>query len=494
MPFKFKTFIIPFLFFSINLLLKLLFVSSNDIAIDEPFSIFYAQMNLDEIGKMLVNENNPPLHFALLHFWIKLFGISPFSVRFLSVFFSALTVPVIYAIGNQYFSKKTGILSGIIFTLSNFHIYFSHEARVYPIFIFLTATSLYYFLSIVNNPKKRISYILLLITNIFIIYAHYFGFFVIACEFISIFMVINFRKIWKNMFVLFSIILVSYIPNIIIFITRFTTTTTNGTWVPKPKLSELYGNLNRFLNTKQVMFILLVIVLTYLIVQIRAKKILPKAIDYWHNSSFRVIGVWFLFPYLCMFIASYWIPMFLDRYILYISIPFYLIISFLLIDFIENRPLKFAAIFLFVGGMIYTFEINPSNKRCVKDVINTVNELKQVDSSTVILISPDYAQLEFAYHYNMNYFKDYNNTTKLLNTKKIYPMNNFDLFDQKEITHSKVIYLDCGYEFAFGNNPLLSNLKTSHILMKVIPIFEIYQIYWFYPNVNSPQKSIHFAL
>ncbi|MEI6853713.1 MAG: glycosyltransferase family 39 protein [Bacteroidota bacterium] len=132
-----------------------------------------------------------------------MFGISAFSVRFLSVLFSSMTVVVIYLTGRKFFSFQTGIFAAFIFTLSQFHMYYAHEARVYPIFVFLTALSLYFSLYICNEPKKKSSYFYLLLANILLIYSHYFGFFVIATEFLCMFFVSNFRHIYKKMLLVF---------------------------------------------------------------------------------------------------------------------------------------------------------------------------------------------------------------------------------------------------------------------------------------------------
>ena len=50
------------------------------IALDEPFSIFHSQQPIQEFWKIFEQGNNPPLHFLLLHVWIKLYGISAFAV------------------------------------------------------------------------------------------------------------------------------------------------------------------------------------------------------------------------------------------------------------------------------------------------------------------------------------------------------------------------------------------------------------------------------
>ena len=112
----------------LNIVIRGLFLDANPIELDEPFSIFYAQMGISEIITGLNGGNNPPLYEIFLHFWIKTFGISSFAVRFPSLLFSVLNVYFIYLISKRFFNSRVAILSVILATFSNYHLFFSHEA------------------------------------------------------------------------------------------------------------------------------------------------------------------------------------------------------------------------------------------------------------------------------------------------------------------------------------------------------------------------------
>ena len=98
----------------LNLIIKILFLDSRDIILDEAFTIFNSQRDLDSLFDIFINENNPPLHFLLVHFWIKLFGYSVFKMRLLSLIFSVSTIYLIYNFCLKFFNIKTAILSSLI--------------------------------------------------------------------------------------------------------------------------------------------------------------------------------------------------------------------------------------------------------------------------------------------------------------------------------------------------------------------------------------------
>jgi 4-amino-4-deoxy-L-arabinose transferase-like glycosyltransferase len=85
----------------------------------------------------------------------------PITSRIISAFLSILTIPIIFFIGKEFFSKKIGILSAFIFAFSSGSIQYAHFNTTESILIFLL--SLILLLSIKNiKQKKHVFYALIL--------------------------------------------------------------------------------------------------------------------------------------------------------------------------------------------------------------------------------------------------------------------------------------------------------------------------------------------
>lgn len=474
-PFAFLLFI-----FFLNLISKLLFINSRDIAMDEPFSIFHAQKSFGEIINYFntASENNPPLYFIALHYWINIFGDSAFSVRFLSVLFSCFTAVVIFKTGEKFFNSFTGITASLVFTFSTLHVYYSHEARTYALFSLLTALSLFFYLNITGNPNGKRNYLFLFLTNLILIYSHYFGFFVLFAQLLCLIFVPNKKNIWKGLLIVFGMLALCYLPHLFVMAERFIAAKSSGTWVAPPAITEYYGNLNRFLNNKYCMAALLGIFSIAFVLLAKNKRIFSFLLEFRSNTNLKIIFLWFFVPYTLMFLLSFRIPMFIDRYILYTSIPFYLFISALIFFLIEKNSYKYILSGVFILSLIFTVQLNPDNNRRLKEAAWLVKSFKK--ENTIVLIAPEYADLSFAYHYNINKFRDYKNFRKLLTDEKIFPVNSADMVKNILLNHrSDCILFQADTQFSDPDNLILKSVAEKYLKHTEQRVFEIYTIHYF---------------
>ena len=116
-----------------------------------------------------IDLQHTPLYFFLLHFWMKLFGEGETSIRILSVIFGIATVPLAYVVSRKLVSNILAFLITSIIAVSPLLVFFSVEARMYPIAVFLVLLSLNYLVDFENKGDLK-SLIKLAAVNVLIPY------------------------------------------------------------------------------------------------------------------------------------------------------------------------------------------------------------------------------------------------------------------------------------------------------------------------------------
>ncbi|MBI4845905.1 MAG: glycosyltransferase family 39 protein [Candidatus Omnitrophica bacterium] len=127
--------------------LRVFKISSQSIWFDEAASFVSAmQTSITAVIKTtIITERIPPLYPLFLHFWIRIFGFSEAAIRFPSVVFGALTVPLLYVFTKKLLNCKVAIIAALLLAISPLHIIFSQEARYICVFVFLNLLSLMLF-------------------------------------------------------------------------------------------------------------------------------------------------------------------------------------------------------------------------------------------------------------------------------------------------------------------------------------------------------------
>lgn len=117
---------------------------------DEAFAILYAEKSFPTMlyGTITQIEGaaadvHPLFYYSLLHGWMALGGQSLLAVRLLSVFFSLLTVAMLYLLGKLLFERRVGLLTALLASFSPFLVYYGQETRMYAL-LGLAAVSLVY--------------------------------------------------------------------------------------------------------------------------------------------------------------------------------------------------------------------------------------------------------------------------------------------------------------------------------------------------------------
>jgi len=126
--------------------LRLLHLGKQSLWIDEAMSFARAVVPL-KIGleNILATGNHVPLYFLMLR-PISLIGGNETILRFPSVIFAVLSIPMIYQVGRLCLGRPVGLLGALFLALNPFHLWYSQEARMYTMVLFFVLGSIYFFL------------------------------------------------------------------------------------------------------------------------------------------------------------------------------------------------------------------------------------------------------------------------------------------------------------------------------------------------------------
>ncbi len=401
---------------------RFIFISSTDISHDEPFSIFHSQAGVPEIIQRLKPYNNPPLFEIILHFWTKITGgISPIQVRSLSLLFSVLTIVPLFLMVNKFKGKLVAISVCLIFIFSSYHIGFSHEARTYSMWLFFTVCSIYYFSILISElNSKKLHLALYIFFTTLMLYSHFFAIWVIFSQGIFL-LLFNRNKLFsKPILISFSVILVLFLPYIKIILVRFTDSASSGTWVETPPPSELYETIRKFCNQP---VIAIAFIGSFILSVTKIKN----------DLFLKYLLIAFVVPFFSIFLLSYKIPMFVDRYLIFTSIPFYILSASSLIPFIKNAKSNFMLLVLPLI-MILTCNYDPRLKYENSKVANLIPKYK--NETVGVIYTPEWIDINMYYYLDKKLFNSPNDYKKMARKKNYFATNNVD-----EVPSYKIIIL-----------------------------------------------------
>jgi mannosyltransferase len=105
----------------------------------------------DMLATIPDSESTPPLYYALAWIWTQLWGTGEVGLRSLSALCGFLTVPVAYVAGSQLVSRKVGLIAALVVAINPLLVWFSQEARAYPLAILLCALSFWLFVRFLDD-------------------------------------------------------------------------------------------------------------------------------------------------------------------------------------------------------------------------------------------------------------------------------------------------------------------------------------------------------
>jgi len=372
-------------------------IGTQSLWFDELVSAAQSRMDLPNLVLSLENDFQAPLYYFLLHYWVKIFGISEIALRSMSFVLGLLTIPMIYLVGKELINPFTGLMSALLLSLSSFHIYFSQETRSYCLIGFLTLISFHFFIMIVKRGNKKQYIVGFIITNVFLLYTHSIAIFILLTQNIIWFIIKLFKKkqIGYLQWTLYQILsLLLFTPWLLIEINQLKEF--QGMMIFS--VPNIYGLLNTFYQYSgsfSLLFLFCLIFLLGLYSGFRRFSF-QESFPIWSTTVFLLI--WIGFPILVPFILSQFItPIYNARNTLGAAFGFYILMgkSLTAIKYIIITTLLFFVMLIASAQKLNTYYSVPDKEQW-REAVEYVDRYAQ-PGDMISIIAPAYE------YYNKRY-------------------------------------------------------------------------------------------
>lgn len=249
---RFSTATIKFklpIIFIIALGLRLYHIGLRDLWFDEIIAVFKAH-NLN-----FLHIWNPPLYYAVLHYWTGIFGASELSLRFPSLLFSLFCVPFVFLLGRELFNNRAGLYAALIIALNPFHLWYAQEARPYSIAVFFSLLSGYFLFLFIKRQQNKFMYYFI-VSSIAGLYSNYFYILLLFAQ-VLCYLILS-KRIWSlKRFIFCMLIPFAFIPWLNRFLHKLITMRQEAFWLHPPALKSFLitiENFNLGYNSPQILY------------------------------------------------------------------------------------------------------------------------------------------------------------------------------------------------------------------------------------------------
>ena len=285
-------------------------------------------------------DPNPPLYYAVLHFWIALFGDSEAALRSLSAVGGVLLVLVVYALGSRRLGGTgVGLCAALLAAISEFFVHYSQEARVYSLLALLAAASYYFFLQLLDGATTAavLGYVL---ATTALVYAHTYGLFVVAAQIGFALVALLWRRGWipwadRRAFALtLAAPLVLAAPWFVVFAghVRAEVQDSNAaklSWLGTPTLHDIPGVLSGYVGSRWGLLVLFAGLLVAAVVAWRGSSSVEGVVrPILHNRDVVLLFLWLIVPIVAPLVISLVAtPIYQFKYTIPAAVAFYLLVA-----------------------------------------------------------------------------------------------------------------------------------------------------------------------
>lgn len=138
---------------------------------DELYSAWVRQLPLSDLLPEILAANHPPVYYLITHY-MSWAGSGEFAFRLFSALIGAATIPLVYLLCRELFSRRIGLWAAAFTAFSPFLIWYSRDATSYSWVIFICLLSLYLLVLSIRRSNWQYWTAYVLVTTV-AFYSHY---------------------------------------------------------------------------------------------------------------------------------------------------------------------------------------------------------------------------------------------------------------------------------------------------------------------------------
>ncbi len=180
---------------------------------DEVDVIRFASGPLPQLVQSLVKaQHNGPLYHILMRGWLGLAGDSEFALRYPSLCFGVLTVPLIYQLGRRLVGRRSALMAALLVVVAPYLVWYGQDAKMYALVLALTLLAMICQLKALTTGRRRWWLGFVVVTS-FSLYVHLLSALMIPV-YAAIFLLAwpRYQRRWRGWLVSFGALTLPYVP------------------------------------------------------------------------------------------------------------------------------------------------------------------------------------------------------------------------------------------------------------------------------------------
>ncbi len=358
----------------------------------------------DLVAGLTQQGHNGPLYFFLLRPWRILTGSSEVALRYPSVLMGVLVIPLGYVLVRQLnLSRRAGLLLALLLATSPYLVWYGQEAKMYTFLVLTVTLAFMAYLKALTGSGVRWWVVFVVSTSISF-YLHILSpLMLVVYGVVALLYWGDLRRQWLAWFISMACLTVPYLP-LVIWQVEFLI---KGSDRGHPFYSfqrqfyiilQLYSSgLLQFVGFTAVgLFIFLFLGGLFLSNQ-------RSSSESYNPTKRMVLAAWVLLPPLIVYLISLRVPVFEDRYLIYITPAFYLIVVMGII-LVRYYSRALAALCLGLVLTINLMGIWQQQRQVIKADFRAAAAYLAKQGPTTIMVQMPYL------HHTLNYYYPYDYT------------------------------------------------------------------------------------